>query len=148
MGAQWNNYRYPSLTGEYTDYLQFYRKNNDLTPERREKVKAQLQQCNNRHKEVFARDYQDWIMREATGAMRLNKVARDILFTYCPMAPEIAEGLLTQNAYRDAARRYMVEKGKREKAIQTAIRRFEKAGCDVPDEVEQTKQYILDTQGV
>lgn len=57
MGAQWNNYRYPSLTAEYTDYLQFFKKNNDLSPEKREKVKAQLTQCGNRHKDVFAKDY-------------------------------------------------------------------------------------------
>lgn len=143
MGAQWNNYRYPSLTGEYTDYLQFYKKNNDLTPERREKVKAQLQQCNNRHKDVFVRDYLDWILREAAGAMKLNRVARDILFTYCPLAPEIAEGLLTQNAYRDAARRFMIEKGKKEKTLNQALHRFEKAGEEVPEEVEETKRLLL-----
>ena len=40
MGAQWNNYRYPSLTSEYTDYLQFYKKNSDLSTEKKEKVKA------------------------------------------------------------------------------------------------------------
>lgn len=148
MGAQWNNYRYPSLTGEYTDYLQFYKKNNDLTPERREKVKAQLQQCNNRHKDVFAKDYLDWILREAAGAMKLNRVARDILFTYCPLAPEIAEGLLTQNAYRDAARRFMIEKGKKEKTLNQALHRFEKAGIEVPEEVELTKRLLLGTQGV
>lgn len=143
MGAQWNNYRYPSLTGEYTDYLQFYKKNNDLTPERREKVKAQLQQCNNRHKDVFAKDYLDWILREAAGAMKLNRVARDILFTYCPLAPEIAEGLLTQNAYRDAARRYMIEKGKKEKSLNQAVHRFEKIGEQVPEEVAETKRLLL-----
>ena len=88
MGAQWNNYRYPSLTAEYTDYLQFFKKNNDLSPEKREKVKAQLTQCGNRHKDVFAKDYADWVLREATGAMKLNRVAREILFTYCPLAPQ------------------------------------------------------------
>ncbi len=147
MGAQWNNYRYPSLTAEYTDYLQFYKKNSELSIEKREKVKAQLQQCSNRHKDVFARDYVDWILREATGAMRLNRVARDILFTYCPLSPEIAEVLLSQNAYRDAARRHMTEKGKKEKLIQQALHRFEKAGEQVPEEVELTKRLVCDAQG-
>ena len=147
MGAQWNNYRYPSLTAEYTDYLQFFKKNNDLSPEKREKVKAQLTQCGNRHKDVFAKDYADWVLREATGAMKLNRVARDILFTYCPLAPQIAEGLLAQNAYRDAARRYMIEKGKREKEINQVLHRFEKAGMDLPEEVEQTRRFVLDLQG-
>lgn len=145
MGAQWNNFRYPSLTSEYTDYLQFYKKNSDLSPDRKEKVKAQLQQCNNRHRDVFTRDYQDWIMREAAGAMRLNKVARDILFTYCPISPEIAEGLLVQNAYQEAAKRYMSKKRKDEKNLTNTLHRFEKNGVKVPKEVERTKKYLLDT---
>ena len=122
-------------------------KNNDLSPEKREKVKAQLTQCGNRHKDVFAKDYADWVLREATGAMKLNRVAREILFTYCPLAPQIAEGLLAQNAYRDAARRYMIEKGKREKEINQVLHRFEKAGMDLPEEVEQTRRFVLDLQG-
>lgn len=114
---------------------------------KREKVKAQLTQCGNRHKDVFAKDYADWVLREATGAMKLNRVAREILFTYCPLAPQIAEGLLAQNAYRDAARRYMIEKGKREKEINQVLHRFEKAGMDLPEEVEQTRRFVLDLQG-
>lgn len=144
MGAQWNNFRYPSLTSEYTDYLQFYKKNSDLTPDRKEKVKAQLQQCNNRHRDVFTRDYQDWIMREAAGAMKLNKITRDIMFTYCPIAPEIAEGLLVQNAYQEAARRYMTRIRKEEKNIANAIHRFEKNGHPVPEEIERSRKYLLD----
>ena len=145
MGMHWNNFRYPSLTSEYTDYLQFYKKNSELSPEKKEKVKAQLQQCNNRHRDVFARDYQDWIMREAAGAMKLNRVARSIMFTYCPLAPEIAEGLLAQNAYKEAAKRYTIEQRKQEKNIDSLIRRFEKAGRPVPEEVNRTKMYLLDT---
>ncbi len=56
MGNRWNDFRYPSLTSEYSDYLQFYRKNSELSQERRTKIRAQLQQCNNKHKEVFAKD--------------------------------------------------------------------------------------------
>ncbi len=144
MGADWNNYRNPSLTSEYTDYLQFYKKNSSLTTERKEKVKAQLQQCNNRHREVFTRDYQDWILREAAGAMKLNRVVRDILFTYCPFSAEIAEGLVVQNSYQEAARRYMTERRKTEKNLATLLRKFEKSGMDIPEEVEQTRKLLLE----
>lgn len=145
MGAQWNNLHYPSLTSEYTDYLQFYKKNSSLSPERKEKVKAQLQQCNNRHREVFAKDYQDWVLREATGAMRLNRVARGILFTYCPFAAEFAEVLMEQNNYQEAGRRYMTEKRKQEKNLSVIIHKFEKNGLNVPEEILQTKEYLLNT---
>lgn len=147
MGAQWNNFRYPSLTSEYTDYLQFYRKNSELSTEKREKIKAQLQQCNNRHRDVFTRDYMDWILRESAGAVRLNKVTRDILYTYCPLAPELERELIQQTTYQDAARRYKVECGKREKAIMSVIRKFERMGIDVPEEVLKTKRLLIDIQG-
>jgi len=145
MGAQWNNLRYPSLTSEYTDYLQFYKKNASLSPERKEKVKAQLTQCNNRHRDVFAKDYQDWVQKEAAGAAKLNRVAREILFTYCPFGQEIANVLLEQNAYQEAGRRYVTEKRKKEKNIGVIIHKFEKSGKDVPEEITQTKKYLLDT---
>lgn len=144
MGAQWNNYRYPSLTSEYTDYLQFYRKNTELTPEKKEKIKLQLQQCNNKHREVFAKDYQDWIVREAVGAMRLNRINRGIMFTYCPFASDVAQGLLVQNAYQESARRYTTEKRKQEQTISVLERKFEKNGIDLPEEIKQTRRYLLE----
>lgn len=144
MGAQWNNYRYASLTSEYVDYLQFYKKNNNLSAERKEKVKAQLQQCNNKYREVFTRDYQDWILREVTGAPRLNRVAREILYTYCPFSQKYGKDLLEQTAYREAAGRYIRERGKRQKALVAAVHKFEKAGMDLPEEVAQTKRLVLE----
>lgn len=145
MGAQWNNFHYPSLTSEYTDYLQFYRKNNELSPEKREKVKAQLQQCNNKHRDVFTRDYMDWILRESTGVVKLNRVAREILYTYCPFADDKAKDILEQTTFRDAARRYIVERGKREKQMISVLRKYEKSNMDVPEEVEETRRLILGT---
>lgn len=145
MGSQWNNFHYPSLTSEYTDYLQFYRKNNDLSPERKERVKAQLQQCNNKHREVFTRDYIDWILRESTGVVKLNHVVRKILYTYCPFAEEQAKQVLEQTTYRDAARRYMVARGKREKLLISVKHKYEKADLEVPEEVEETIRLLMET---
>ncbi|MBO6109043.1 MAG: Crp/Fnr family transcriptional regulator [Eubacterium sp.] len=144
MGAQWNNYRYPSLTSEYTDYLQFYRKNSDLSAEKKEKIKSQLTQAGNRHRDVFTKDYTDWILKEAVGAMRLNKVNRDILFTYCPIAQEIAAGLIAQTSYADAARRHTVEQKKTEKNLTNIMHKFTKNGIDVPPEIEKTMQFLLE----
>ncbi|MGN1083831.1 MAG: cyclic nucleotide-binding domain-containing protein, partial [Lachnospiraceae bacterium] len=41
QGAAWNNIQIKSLTSEYTDYLMYYRKNRDISEERKEKIKAQ-----------------------------------------------------------------------------------------------------------
>ena len=142
MGSQWNNVRYPSLTSEYSDYLQFYRKNGDLTPERKEKLKTQLQQCNNRFKDVFMRDYNDWITRESSGSGKLNRVARQILFTYCPFSKEICDKIGEQPAYVEASKRYRIAHAKELKTISTTLHRFEKNGLEFPSELMNTKNLI------
>ena len=35
------------------------------------------------------KDYMDWVLREARGAMKLSRVARNILFTHCPLSAGI-----------------------------------------------------------
>lgn len=142
MGNRWNDFRYPSLTSEYTDYLQFYRKNSELSQERKTKLRAQLQQCNNKHKEVFTRDYMDWILRESRGAMKLSRVARNILFTYCPFSNEIYKTLEGQTVYAEAAKKYIRENRTLRKNVDMLIHRFERDGIQVPVEIQNTAEYL------
>lgn len=53
------------------------------------------------------KDYADWILREARGAMKLSRVARTILFTYCPFSAETMKALEGQTAYSEAAKKYI-----------------------------------------
>ena len=75
--------------------------------------------------------------------MRMNRINRGIMFTYCPFADEVAQGLLVQNAYQEAARRHMTEKKKQEQSLTVLERKFEKKGIEVPEEVKKTKEYLL-----
>lgn len=142
MGNRWNDFRYPSLTSEYSDYLQFYRKNNELTQERKTKIRAQLQQCNNKHKEVFARDYTDWILRESRGAMKLSRVARNILFTYCPLSNTLFKAIEGQTVYAEAAKKYVMENRAQRKTIDMLMNKFEREGIDIPEELRKTSEYL------
>lgn len=142
MGNRWNDFRYPSLTSEYTDYLQFYRKNTELSQERKTKIRAQLQQSNNKYKEVFAKDYSDWILREARGAMKLSNVARKILFTYCPLSVGIYKQIEGQTIYAEAAKKYIRSNREMRKNVELLIHKFEKDGSPVPEEVQKTLEYL------
>ena len=142
MGNRWNDFRYPSLTSEYTDYLQFYRKNSELSQERKTKIRAQLQQCNSKHKEVFTRDYIDWILRESRGAMKLSRVARNILFTYCPLSRELYKAVEGQTVYAEAAKKYIRENRAAKKNIEMLMHKFEKEGMEIPEEVQNTSEYL------
>lgn len=141
-GSHWNDFRYPSLTSEYTDYLQFYKKNSELSQERKNKIRAQLVQCNNKHKEVFLKDYADWILREARGAMKLSRVARTILFTYCPFSAETMKALEGQTAYSEAAKKYIRDNRAARKSLDMMMHKWTKAGLDVPQEILATVEYL------
>jgi len=141
-GSHWNDFRYPSLTSEYTDYLQFYKKNSELSQERKNKIRAQLVQCNNKHKEVFLKDYADWILREARGAMKLSRVARAILFTYCPFSAETMKALEGQTAYSEAAKKYIRDNRAARKSLDMMMHKWTKAGLDVPQEILETVEYL------
>ncbi|MGN1206187.1 MAG: hypothetical protein ACI4SQ_04280 [Eubacterium sp.] len=141
-GGHWNDFRYPSLTSEYTDYLQFYKKNSELSQERKNKVRAQLVQCNNKHKEVFLKDYADWILREARGAMKLNRVSRQILFTYCPFSTKTMKALEGQTPYSEAAKKYIRDNRAARKSLEMVMHKWTKAGLDVPQEIRATAEFL------
>lgn len=144
QGATWNNIKYKSLTSEYMDYIQFYRKNRDLSEEKKEKLKLQIQKSRNNSREVFAMDYEIWIKGEAKGAIRLNKIVREMLATYCPFAFQIRDGIKNQPIFAEAMNRYNLEKAAKIRMIELRLRALEKDGKKVPEEILSTLEYYRD----
>lgn len=101
QGARWNDVSDLSLTSEYFDYIQFYKKNHDLTTEAKDKIKSAMQKAKNSYKEMFVRDYITWVVYEGNGSPRLNKVARNILFNHCPFSKAIRDRLRSNPLYKD-----------------------------------------------
>ncbi len=145
QGMHWNDLQYPSLTSEYTDYLQFYRKNSLLSADTKEKVKTQLTQSSNRHRTVFSKDYEDWVIREANGGVRVNKVARAILATYCPFRKDIRDKMNGQPMNAEAGKRFVLQRAKQLKQLQISCSKFDKAGIPIPEEIERTREYLTNT---
>ena len=67
----------------------------------KEKVKLSLQRCRNSFKEMFVQDYITYILYEGNGSPRLNKVARQILFEFCPLDAEGIERLSKNPTYME-----------------------------------------------
>ena len=118
QGTAWNNIQYRSLTSEYSDYIQFYKKNKDISEERKEKIKQQIAKAKNSTKEVFTQDYELWIKSECMGAVRLNKVSREILALYCPFNESVRATLETQPTFADAIARYKRERQKKVRELE------------------------------
>lgn len=143
-GALWNNITNKSLTSEYTYYLQFYRKNRDLSEERKEKIKSQLQKARN-IREVFIDDYLNWVLYEATGAIKLNKPAREILATYCPFSKSIRERLRQQPLFEEAMNRYYHDKKKKIRELESRYRFLEKENIEVTEELQEVLTYYKES---
>lgn len=117
QGNYWNDVSEPSLTSEFFDYLQFYKKNRDLTDKAREKIGQLMVKCRNNYGEIFVNNYVVWITSESMGNVRLDKVSRYILGRYCPFSKEFREKLLEQPLFMEALGRYERERKKRLKEL-------------------------------
>ncbi len=141
QGASWNNIQYKSLTSEYMDYIQYYRKNHDLTEEKREKIKAQILKARNNSREIFLIDYEMWIYYESKAAMKLNKVARMILASYCPFDKATREVLKSNAAFADALMIHQKKFGEKKREWEMRIKRRENKNMEIPQEFYDTYRY-------
>lgn len=143
QGTAWNNIQVKSLTSEYSDFVQFYRKNRDLSEDKKEKLKMQIQKCRNNTREVFVIDYENWIKHEAHGGLLLTKPVREIMATYCPFAKDIREGIEDQPLFKDAMTRFNREKGKKTKEYDLKFRVWDKDKVDVPEIIKKTRDFYV-----
>lgn len=144
QGMQWNDVKVKSLTSEYMDYIQFYRKNRELSDEAKEKIKLQIQKGRNNSREIFLLDYEAWIKSESNGSMKMNKVAREILATYCPFAKPLREKLIVQRPYEVAMARHGRNSQKKKQEFDLRIRAIQKETSDVPEEIMTTYKFYAD----
>ncbi|NBH14338.1 cyclic nucleotide-binding domain-containing protein [Lachnospiraceae bacterium] len=136
QGVRWNDITEASLTSEYNDYIQYYRKNHDLSPDAKQKVKNALTKAKNNFREVFVKDYQSWIRYEAKGSFRLNKVSRDIIFRYCPFNKEIRNMLRANPMYREMFEKYEILKERKKRHIELWYERYKKKGGEINEELQ------------
>ena len=142
QGARWNDVSEPSLTSRYFDYIQFYKKNRDLSADAKDKIKLNMQKAKNSFKEMFIRDYESWILYEGTGSPRLNKIARAILFDYCPFAKEIRDKLKANPLYKEMMERYDVKLGQQIHHYDNVFQKLKNIGAQIPPEIQSQRDYL------
>ena len=144
-GTAWNDIKVKSLTSEYSDYLQFYRKNRDLSEERKEKIKLQIQKGRNNSREIFVIDYEAWISYESRGAIKLNKLVREIMATYCPFTKKLREQITIQPIFEDAFARYYRNRLKKIRETEGRHRLLKKDNIELTKELIDTLTYYQET---
>lgn len=137
QGVHWNDVREKSLTAEYCTYIQFYRKNHELSADAKEKIKSALIRAQNNYREVFVKDYVNWIKFESKGSFRLNKVSRDILIRYCPFAKGVRNELKTNPLYQASISRFEVETAKKLQRYNSVYDKYVKAGGELTEDLKE-----------
>ncbi len=142
QGGRWNDVSERSLTSEYCDYAQFYRKNRELSTDAKDKVKLQLSKCKNSYKEMFIFDYIQWVCFESTGVPKVNKVVREILFTYCPFTEAIRNALIINPLYKDYVDRHKVKMGQIVHHLDNLYQKIKNEGKDIPEEITAYRHFV------
>ena len=145
QGGRWNDLSELSLTSEYYDYIQFYRKNHELSAEAKERVRSGLQRAKNSFKEMFVREYMIWVLYEGNGSPRLNKVARRIFFTYCTFPKNIVDGLRQNPLYTEFLTKYDIQTGQKLHRLEMLIKKLRNSGQQVPESLERELAYVSGT---
>lgn len=142
QGIYWNNPTDPSLTADYYDYFQYYKKNRNLMASAKEKIKTQLQRAKNNYCEAFIHDYIQWVKYESTGSSRLNKVARAIMFKYVPFSASLREQLASNPFYSDSISKHHIKAAQRRQQLNILIDRAKSSGANIPREFTEELTYI------
>lgn len=141
QGMRWNDITEPSLTSEYCDYMQFYRKNHDLSTEMKEKIKNALVKAKNNYREVFVKDYQSWIKFESKGSFRLNKISREIIFHYCPFSKNIRKALAANPMYQSMFEKYEILKSREIRHVNNVYDKYQKSGGTITPELQENLDF-------
>ncbi len=142
QGARWNDLGERSLTSDYCDYLETYKRSKDLTPEAKEKIKSSYAKYRNSSKEMFVHDYVDYVQYEGAGSLRLNKLTRVILFTYCPFSKAIREQISTNQIYKEIVDKYNIKHAHVLHLSDLSMQKIQKSGHKVPQPILDYRTYL------
>ncbi|MBR1695340.1 MAG: hypothetical protein IJ709_08070, partial [Selenomonas sp.] len=142
QGVHYSDITEPSLTSEYCNYLQFYKKNSSLSADMKEKVKTTLKRNSNSYSNVFASEYEMFLKAESEGLPRLNKVSREILFKYCTFSQAYRDKLLINPQYKPLIERWLVGRDDRTRTLELFSRRILTQTKELPEEVQIEAEYL------
>jgi len=123
QGADWNNVSIPSITADFTDYVQFYKKNRDLSPEIKEKLSIEFKRFRT-DRDRFINDYINWVKFESEGVLKLNKVCRAIFYRHIPFARDLRDKISNQPAYAELHNRFTNISNRKVRELEVKYRKY------------------------
>ncbi|MBL8020187.1 MAG: cyclic nucleotide-binding domain-containing protein [Leptospirales bacterium] len=124
QGPDWNNVAVPSITSDYTDYVQFYKKNREISPEIKERLAAEFKRFRS-DRDRFTNDYGNWLKSEAEGNMKMNRVVRAIFYRHVPFAKPVRDKVSTQPAFAELHNRFVNIRTKKLRESEARYKKFD-----------------------
>ncbi len=140
LGHAWTDPTESSLTSDYMDYIQFYKKNAKLSPEAKEKVKTEFKRFRT-DRDKYVNDYMQWLINEFDGQMKLNVVVREIFFKHVPFKKEYREKLGKSPRYLDIFTRMTNIKRRDMKKLDNKYFKYTKDGQELPEELQNNLDF-------
>ncbi|MBN1699769.1 MAG: cyclic nucleotide-binding domain-containing protein [Spirochaetales bacterium] len=140
-GANWMNPVEGGLTGAYYDYINFYKKNPNLTPEAKLRVKEFVKKTRS-DKDRFTRDYMSWVIYEFDGIPKHNPVSREIFYKFCPFKKNDRDRLSQRPVFLGIEMKYQNIIKRQMLKIESRIRKYEKAGEPVPTDLIRYMEFL------
>ncbi len=140
LGPDWNNVGIPSITADYTDYIQFYKKSKDLSPELKEKITSEFKRFRT-DRDKFAYDYNLWLKYESEGVQRVNRVVRAIFYRHIPFQRAIREKVSGQPAFAELHNKFKNVRSRQHKEHENKYKKYMDASGALPKELYENLQF-------
>ena len=90
-------------------------------------------------------DYENWMNYESSGAMKLNKVSRGILATYCPFNRSIRENIAKNTVFADAMAKQGRNYAEKAREWEYRMKKRENNNQVIPEEFQRTYEFYLNS---
>ena len=140
-GVKWTDPVEGGLVGTYYDYINFYKRNPKLTPQAKSDLREFIQKTKS-DKDRFVHDYQVWVNYEYEGRLRMNPVAREIFYRFCPFPLAVRKDMATKPLFSDLDMKYINRIRKDILRAETRKKRFENGNVEVPEDLKKYLKFL------
>ena len=141
-GFNWTDPVEGGVVGSYYDYIQFYKKNPQITSEARKRLEDFIRRTKS-DKDRFSLDYASWMTHEYEGRIKLNSYVRGIFYRFCPYPKEIRTEMAAKPLYSELEMKFQ---NKRQKEVMRIKSKLKKLEPNVPKELKEYLEVYLEEE--
>ncbi|QEN08260.1 hypothetical protein EXM22_09775 [Oceanispirochaeta crateris] len=140
-GYNWTDPVEGGLVGVYYDYIRYFKKNPNITPEAKERLEEFVKKTNS-DKDRFTKEYSMWVEHEYHGKMRLNNYVRDIFYRYCPFPRKKREEMSQKPSFSIMENKFQNRRQKELLKLKSKAIKFEKKKTPLPVEIDNYRNFL------